>query len=113
MVPRFGEVWQADLDPAIGHEQAGTRPVIVVSADPFNENSSRLAIVVPVTRTDRGNPFNVPIDPQAGGLRYRSFAMCEMIRSISNDRIHYRIGTIDQHSMDEIGDRLKVLLGLW
>jgi mRNA interferase MazF len=112
-IPRFGEVWLADLDPAVGHEQAGVRPAIVVSSDPFNENFSRLVIVVPVTRTDRGHPFNVPIAPQAEGLRYHSFAMCEMVRSVSSDRFEYRIGKIDQGSMEVILDRLKIIFGIW
>jgi mRNA interferase MazF len=112
-IPRFGEVWQANLDPAVGHEQAGVRPAIVVSSDPFNENFSQLVIVVPVTRTDRGHPFNVPIAPHAGGLRYQSFAMCEIVRSISSGRFEYHIGMIDQGSMELILDRLKVIFGIW
>ena len=89
----LGEVWQADLDPIVGHEQGGTRPVIIVSADPFNEGASHLALVVPVTRTYRGIPFHVEIVPPDGGLRHRSFALCEMVRSISSDRVQFRIGT--------------------
>jgi mRNA interferase MazF len=109
--PLFGDIWQADLDPTVGHEQAGVRPVVVVSVDPFNETISRLVIVVPVTRTYR-HPFNVLILPQVGGVRFRSFAMCEMIRSISIERLHYRIGEIDERAMEEIADRFRVLLGL-
>lgn len=110
--PRLGEVWQADLDPIVGHEQGGTRPVVIVSADPFNENASRLVLVVPVTRTYRGVPLHVEIVPPDGGLMYRSFALCEMVRSISTDRVQFRIGMVDRGAMDEIGDRLRVLLGL-
>jgi len=110
--PRYGEVWQANLDPIAGHEQAGTRPVIIVSADPFNQTASRLAIIVPVTRTDRRNPFHVPIIPPDGGLRHRSFALSEMVRSISTDRLQFRLGKIGRGAMDEISDRLRILLGL-
>ena len=110
--PRFGEVWQANLDPIVGHEQAGTRPVIIVSADPFNQNASRLMIVVPVTRTDRRNPFHVPIIPPDGGLRHHSFALCEIVHSISTDRLQFGLGRIGRSAMDEISDRLRILLGL-
>jgi mRNA interferase MazF len=110
--PYFGEVWQADLDPTIGHEQAGIRPVVVVSADAFNDNPSSLVVVVPVTRKYRGNPFNILIMPRPGGLPYRSYAQCDMIRSISNQRLHYRIGTIEDGTMAEIGYLLRVLLKL-
>jgi mRNA interferase MazF len=96
----------------VGHEQGGIRPVIIVSADEFNRNTSRLVFIVPVTRRERTNPFHVAISPTRGGLRHRSFALCEMIRSISTQRLLYRIGTIDDAAMAEIGDRLRVLLGL-
>lgn len=111
-LPRFGEVWQADLDPAVGHEQAGTRLVIIVSIDAFNQNTSRLVFAVPVTRRDRHNPLHVPIVATAGGLRYPSFALCDALRSISMDRIRFRIGTVDQDVMDQIGDRLRIVMGV-
>jgi mRNA interferase MazF len=109
--PLRGEVWQADLDPIVGHEQGGTRPVIIVSADPLNQGPSQLVFVVPVTRTYCGIPFHVEIVPPEGGLRHRSFALCEMIRSISTDRVQFRIGEVDQSTMAQIGDRLRILLG--
>jgi mRNA interferase MazF len=110
--PGFGEVWLADLDPVVGHEQAGRRPIVIVSADLFNRNDSGLVITVPVTRTQRRNPFHVPINPPNGGLRHRSFVLCEMVRSISRDRLEFRIGRVDGSTMDKIDDRLRVLLGL-
>ena len=116
MIPRRlllrGEVWQADLDPAIGREQAGQRPVVIVSTNRFNQGGSRLVVVVPLTRIDRGNPLHVPIVPPDGGLRHRSFALCDMVRSISRDRLQFPIGVIDHAAMDEIGDRLTIVLGL-
>ncbi len=108
---RFGQVWQAKLDPIIGHEQGGTRPVIIVSTNPLNEGPSRLAIVVPLTRRYRGIPFHVEIIPPDGGLRHRSFALCEMVRSISTERVQFRIGSLDETTMGIISDRLRVLLG--
>lgn len=111
-IPRFGEVWQADLNPTVGHEQAGTRPVIIVSIDAFNQNASRLVYVVPVTRRERRNPLHVPISPSQRGLQYSSFARCDAARSISTDRLRFRIGRIDQSAMDEIGDRLRIVLRL-
>jgi mRNA-degrading endonuclease toxin of MazEF toxin-antitoxin module len=43
--PARGEVWLADLDPAYGHEQAGRRPVLVISVDSFNAGASGLAVI--------------------------------------------------------------------
>ncbi|MGH2616027.1 MAG: type II toxin-antitoxin system PemK/MazF family toxin [Thermomicrobiales bacterium] len=111
-VPRFGEVWQADFDPIVGHEQAGKRPAIIVSTDAFNLNASRLVVVAPVTRRDRRNPLHVPISPSRDGLRYSSFALCDAVRSISTDRLLFRIGRIDHDAIGEIGDRLRIVLAL-
>ena len=48
-----GEVWDMNLDPVIGHEQAGARPALVVSVDLFNEGPAELIVVAPITRTAR------------------------------------------------------------
>ena len=50
--PRRGEVWDADRDPAVGHEQGKRRPVLVVSHDEFNLAYNDPCVVVALTRTD-------------------------------------------------------------
>ena len=67
--PARGDVWLADLDPSIGHEQAGRRPVLVISVDSFNIGPSNLAVVLPITSRQRGVPLHVSIAPPEGGLR--------------------------------------------
>jgi mRNA interferase MazF len=107
-----GEIWQADLNSTVDHEQVGQRPVIIMSTNRFNQGGARLVVVVPLTRTDRGNPLHVPIVPAEGGLRHRSVAMCDMVRSISLDRLLFPIGRINRSAMDEINDRLRIMLDL-
>ena len=51
--PARGEVWLADLDPTRDHEQAGRRPVLVISEDLFNQGPAGLCIVLPMTSTLR------------------------------------------------------------
>lgn len=109
--PSYGEVWLADLDPVRGREQAGRRPVLVVSADRFNRGPAELVIVVPFTTRDRRIPVRVPVEAPEGGLRERSFAMCEMVRSISRGRLLDRAwGSVSRSTMSEVSDRLRVLL---
>ncbi len=71
--PSRGEIWDVDLDPVRGREQAGRRPALVVSVDRFNEGPADLIVIIPLTRTDRHIPWQVPIDPPEGGLSTRSF----------------------------------------
>jgi len=91
-LPRRGEIWLADLDPVEGHEQVGRRPVMIISNDRFNFLPSGLCIVVPITTRDRGNPFHLLIEPPQGGLRRRSFALCDQARAISVTRLEQRFG---------------------
>ena len=81
-----GEVRVVDLDPTRGHEQAKTRPCIVVSDARFNRSASGLVVVVPLTTVSRGIPWHVRVVPEGdaqylrhtghgeqGSLRHGSF----------------------------------------
>jgi mRNA interferase MazF len=112
-LPSRGEIWLADLDPIHGHEQAGTRPVVIISSDMFNHGPARLVFVAPLTRTDRGVPFHVPIDPPEGGVHARSFILCDTVRSISTARLSGPPwGVVRAATLAEVEDRLRVLLEL-
>ena len=107
-----GEIWLADLNPVRGHEQAGRRPVLVVSVDPFNQSRAELVVVIPITSTLRPIPFHVVVQPPEGGLTNPSALLCEAVRSISKDRLVTRWGTISPASMSQVEDRLRILLHL-
>jgi mRNA interferase MazF len=77
-VPRKGEFITLSFDPQAGHEQKGRRPALVVSNDLFNRHTG-LAIVCPITNTDRGYPFHVPL-PQLSSLT--GFVMVEQVKSV-------------------------------
>lgn len=107
-----GEVWLADLNPVRGHEQAGRRPVLVVSVDPFNQSRADLVVVIPITSTLRNVPFHVVVQPPEGGLTNASALLCEAVRSISKDRLLTRWGSVNGATLAKVEDRLRVLLGL-
>ena len=66
--PQRGDVWDADLDPAIGHEQGKRRPVLVVSTDRFNVAKKRSLHHCRLDRDGSGLPFHVRVEPPEGGL---------------------------------------------
>ena len=107
-----GEVWLADLNPVRGHEQAGTRPCLVVSVDLFNQGSAGLVVVVPITSKDKSIPFHVAVNPPDGGLKVKSFIKCEDVRSISVERLDKRLGALSTQSFADVEDRLRILMGL-
>ena len=77
-VPRKGDFISVTFDPQSGHEQKGRRPALIVSNTLFNEQTG-LAIVCPLTTTDRRYPFHVAVanDPNMTG-----FVMVEQVKSI-------------------------------
>lgn len=111
-LPARGEVWLIDLDPTVGHETGRRRPCIVVSSNLLNQGQAGLAVVVPLTTRERGIPFHVPVEPLVGGLRQRSVAKCEEVRSVSVERFVARWGMVDNATLRLVADRLSVVLHL-
>ncbi|MGH9461319.1 MAG: type II toxin-antitoxin system PemK/MazF family toxin [Vicinamibacteria bacterium] len=107
-----GEIWLADLNPTRGHEQAGRRPVAILSEDSFNNGPAGLVVVLPITSTIRPIPSHVVVEPPEGGLRVRSAVICEAIRSISIDRLVERWGRLGGKSLARLEDVLRILLRL-
>jgi mRNA interferase MazF len=95
-VPAQRDVWVAQLDPIAGHEQAGARPVVVISRDAFNAAGWRLRMCVPLTTRDRGSPLHVAIAPPEGGVRSISYAPADQVRSLDHSRLIERWGSVDQ-----------------
>jgi len=107
---RNADIWTAFLDPTVGHEQGGRRPVIIVSSDELHIIPSQLVFVVPVTTKDRGVESHVRVSLREGALPRESFAMTEQIRSVSTQRLRRRVGTADDRTLSEIQLRLRLFL---
>ncbi len=77
-IPTRGDVILLSLDPTLGHEQAGTRPAVVLSPDLYNK-ASGLCLVCPITSQVKGYPFEVPIE---GTRKTSGVVLADQIRSI-------------------------------
>jgi mRNA interferase MazF len=110
--PRRGEIWDADLDPAIGHEQAKTRPVLIVANDRFNAARNDLCIAVAITGTTRPVISHVPVGPPEGGLTLPSVVQCEQIRVLSYRRLRRLRGRVAPATLQAVEARLRNLLDL-
>jgi mRNA interferase MazF len=106
---RQGEIWDAQLEPVVGHEQGGRRPVLIVSVDELSSGPGEMCIVTPLTRTDRGTPLHVRVDPPEGGLTATSFALPENVRSISRTRLARRRGNLRDDKLSEVLRRVHLL----
>jgi len=108
--PRRGEIWLVDFGTPVGHEQ-GYRPAVVVSADQMNSSRAGLVIVVPMTRTRRNLPSHIEIDPEGSGLRETSYAKCEDVKSVSQERLVHNIGQISDSAQNRITAVIRTLIG--
>src|SRR5438128_2542487 len=114
--PSRGEIWLVDLGTGIGHEQAGQRPVLIVSDDAFNSGLAGLVMVVPLTsrvKKSKHIAAHVPVDPPEGGLKTPSVILCDQLRTISKDRLGKNPwGSVLPATLGEVDKVLRVLLGL-
>ena len=112
--PRRGEVWLARLDPTVGREQAGARPVLILSIDSFNAaTSAGLVAILPITSTPRpNNPVRIEIRPPEGGLANVSYVIGEQTRTISTQRLVRPLGATTPSTMAKVSDVVRMLLGL-
>src|SRR5207253_9852637 len=101
-----------DLWPVRGQEQGLRRPVLVVANDQSSHGPAGVIVVVPLTTRDRRVPLHVGIDPPEGGLRERSYAMCDQVRTISKTRLDRRWGTVSPSTIQTVEDRLRILMDL-
>jgi mRNA interferase MazF len=107
-----GEIWYAELAPVRGHEQAGQRPVLIVSSNVLNHSRARLVWFIPLTHRAKGVPSHVPVMPPEGGVKTQSYIMCEHLRSGSTERLLERWGRVSAQTMAQVEDRLRLLLDL-
>lgn len=109
-----GDIYEARLDPVQGSEQAGTRPVILVSRDALNE-SLETVIVVPCSTLRAGRhafPNQAMLRSPEGGLSRDSLALCEQVRVLSRSRLLRHRGTLSPAAMALVDRALAITLDL-
>jgi len=102
-----GDVWIVYFDPAIGHEQQGRRPAVVISGERLNAIPSELVFLVPATTTALGVRSHVRVYLAEGNLACPSYAMTEQIRSMSQQRLRRRVGSVDRETLELIRQRVR------
>jgi mRNA interferase MazF len=109
-----GDVYRANLNPKEGSEQDGVRPVLVVSRNSINTNSS-VVVIVPFTdaaNKKRDYPSHVRFKAGTAGLTMDSIALCEQVRAISKTRLLVTLGSLSRAEMTSIEAALKITLDL-
>jgi len=105
-----GEIRWADLDPTRGSEHSGLRPVLILSADVFNERSGTV-IAIALTSQEPRAGFPLTLEIKAKGLPKRSWAKISQIRVLSTERLGRRIARATVEDLARVVEGLNEILG--
>ncbi len=105
-----GDIRWADLDPTRGHEQAGLRPVLILSHDVFNERSGTV-IAMAITSQPQRAGFPLTLELKGAGLSKQSWLKISQIRTLSAERIGRRLGRLTPEQMVQSIEGLNEIIG--
>ena len=105
-----GEIRWADLNPARGREQSGSRPVLVLSHDVFNERSGTV-IAVALTSQEQRIGFPLVVELRSKMLPKQSWVKTSQIRTLSVERIGKKIGRATPEELASVVDGLNEIIG--
>ena len=108
-----GEIYYANLSPAIGSEMDKRRPVLIVSNDANNRAGTTVTILPMTSNVSRVYPFEVLLNPEDSGLPKVSKVQAQQVRTISKQRIDGDVaGTLSEEMMQLVDAAIKLHLGL-
>ncbi len=110
-----GEMYLVNLNPIVGSEQGGKRPVLIIQNDIGNRHSSTVIAAAVTARITKGHlPTHVEIakGDENGGLLMDSVILLEQIRTLDKERLIRRIGQVPSDIMDAVDSGLVVSLGI-
>ena len=105
-----GDIVWADLDPTRGHEQAGFRPVLVVSDDIFNQRSGTV-IALAMTSVEPTAGFPLTLELRSVRLPKRSWVKMGQIRTLSTERLGKRLGRLSPEELARVLEGLNEIIG--
>jgi mRNA interferase MazF len=104
-----GDIFWANLNPAIGHEQAGLRPVLILSRAVFNKHSGTV-IAVALTSQPPKAAFPLTLELRNSKLPKKSWVKISQIRTLSNNRLGKKIGKASVKELDLVIEGLNEIL---
>lgn len=106
-----GEIRWADLNPVSGHEQAGLRPVLILSHDVFNERSGTVIAVALTSQSQRAS-FPLTLELRSSKLPKRSWIKISQIRTLSVERIGAKLGRASPEEVSQVVEGLNEIIGV-
>ena len=107
-----GDLYYADLNPVVGSEQGGIRPVLIIQNDVGNKHSPTVIIAAITSKAMKATlPTHCILSTHAG-LDWDSVVLLEQIRTIDKRRLKDHVGTLGEEDMSEVNEALAISVGL-
>lgn len=107
-----GEIYRADLDPVVGSEQGGVRPVVIIQNDIGNQHSTTVIVAAVTSRGKKAAlPVHVPITSGESGLKQDSVVLLEQLRTLEKSRLKRYLGRLTPDAMRRVDRALTLSLG--
>ena len=108
-----GDLYSACLDPVVGSEQGGIRPVLIIQNDVGNRYSPTVIVLAITGQVNKARlPTHVPVNAEGTGLQKDSVILAEQIRTLDKRRLRERIGTLTPEVMSQVTAALRISLGV-
>lgn len=108
-----GDIFYANLNPVIGSEQGGVRPVLVLQNDIGNKYSPTTIVAAITSKIKKAKlPTHVELESDNFDLEKDSVILLEQVRTIDKRRLKEKIAHLDEQIMDQINQALQISLGL-
>jgi mRNA interferase MazF len=105
-----GEIRWADLNPVRGREQAGLRPVLILSHDVFNDRSGTVIAVALTSQAPRAG-FPLTLESKASRLPKRSWVKISQIRTLAVERVGRRLTRVSDEELTRVVEGLNEIIG--
>ncbi|MBZ4688335.1 MAG: mRNA interferase MazF [Clostridia bacterium] len=110
---RRGDIFYAYLNPVVGSEQGGTRPVLIIQNDIGNQYSPTTIVAAVTSQISKAKlPTHVEMPKEKSGLEKDSVILTEQIRTIDKSRLKQKVASLDDEFMECVSNALEISLGL-
>ena len=108
-----GEIYYADLNPVVGSEQGGIRPVLIIQNDVGNKYSPTVIAAAITSQTGKAKlPTHISVSPMNCGLPKESIILLEQVRTLDKRRLREKMGRVDEEVMKKVDAAIAVSFGL-
>jgi mRNA interferase MazF len=113
MSVKRGDIFYAELNPVVGSEQGGTRPVLVIQNDIGNQYSPTTIVAAITSQLEKAKlPTHIELDREICGLERNSVVLLEQIRTIDKQRLKHKVSSLDDELMEKVNEALQISLAL-